>query len=75
MALSKSEIRALKELRSLLEMNRAHFGGIGKEADQFTEKVKKETLCWRQSWIFPIIDALLEPKPRRWDTKRYLEEI
>ena len=64
--LTQSQRRVLEELRSLLLMKEANFGLHPFDADKLPKNVKEsdsfvkeQTRLCRESWLFPIVDALL----------------
>jgi len=67
MALRKYQIRGLRKLRELANFERAHFERIGVGVDEklpvleseVTAFIKERTRLYRQTWVLPLIDALL----------------
>lgn len=63
--MTKSEIRKLKELRQTLSMQNAGFRDRLVEPETKFGRTEKETVeevtrVWRESWVFPILDDLIE---------------
>jgi hypothetical protein len=69
MALTKTQKEALRQLRVHLKMERCSFDRIGPWAREeapipvmekdVTPFIRKRTELWRESWVFPLIDGLL----------------
>lgn len=63
--MTKKEVKALKELRETLTMKRAGFRDRLVEPETRFGRTEKETVAevtrvWRESWVFPILDELIE---------------
>jgi len=58
--------QVLKQLRSLVNFENAHFGRIGcsegdplpKTEKEVTEFIRRRTQLYRDTWVNPLIDAL-----------------
>lgn len=58
MALRKCDLRALRKLRERLTM--ASFGGSNPEEAEY---VREATRLWRETWVLPVLDAIIEQVP------------
>ena len=74
--LTQKQRAALVELRDTLMMTRARFNMHELDEDKLPTRgsdvdtfVKQRTLAWRQSWVFPLLDALLGDD---WDTTAHM---
>ena len=70
--MTRKELRRLQELRETLTMEDAMFacpahlsaayppGNWPAKYAAFTADVQEETRIWRETWVFPILDELIE---------------
>jgi len=70
--LTKGQRKALKELKRHVTMQTCNFDmhhfdaeKLPQDVNQVDAFIKERTRVWRQSWIYPLIDALLGDE---WDT-------
>jgi hypothetical protein len=60
MSLPKGDLFKLVELRRRLMMESCVFGPPGVEGRKLTEQIREETRLWRETWILPVLDKLIE---------------
>lgn len=61
--MTKAELKALKKLRKRANFETAGFGNCAEalpiQVRDVTEFIKERTRVYRDSWVLPIIDALI----------------
>lgn len=70
--LTDYEVEQLREVRRMLRMETCEFdppGAVGLDVEarkEFTDTVREATRVWRESWLLPVLDDILDA-PRNQD--------